>query len=192
MAFTWKDNGKIFMGEGIYHLTFVVSGRKKLLGELVALSDSRAYRRSVQRFNATDENTDRHATDVNTCQRDAHTNRDNCPKYTSELATTELSAFGFAVHDHLMQLEKRFEDPLNPPATNDDKAFLICGKQFMPDHLHVVVWVKKDLGQSIRQIAQGFRIGIRRIANEMGVWRMDMYLRSLSFALSLARGRNAR
>lgn len=25
--FTWKENGKIFVGEGIYHLTFVVVNR---------------------------------------------------------------------------------------------------------------------------------------------------------------------
>ena len=156
--FVWKAPKDIWKGVGIYHITFVVSGRKRLLGELVALADSRAYSRSVQRFNDTDVNTSRH---------------DKDPKYTSELATTELSAFGFAVHDHLMELEKRFEDPLNPPASNDDKAFQICGKQFMPDHLHVVVWVKKDLGQSIRQIAHGFRIGIRMIAEDMGVWKRE-------------------
>lgn len=156
--FVWKAPKDIWKGVGIYHITFVVSGRKRLLGELVALADSRAYSRSVQRFNDTDVNTSRH---------------DKAPKYTSELATTELSAFGFAVHDHLMELEKRFEDPLNPPASNDDKAFQICGKQFMPDHLHVVVWVKKDLGQSIRQIAHGFRIGIRMIAEDMGVWKRE-------------------
>ena len=43
----------------------------------------------------------------------------------------------------------------------------------MPDHLHVVIWVKKDVGKSIRQIAQGFRIGVRKIAVDMGVWNND-------------------
>lgn len=32
MAFTWKDNGKIFVGEGIYHLTFVVASESLKLG----------------------------------------------------------------------------------------------------------------------------------------------------------------
>lgn len=47
MAFTWKDNGKIFKGEGIYHLTFVVVGRKKLLGRLVPLEQ--CARKGVKR-----------------------------------------------------------------------------------------------------------------------------------------------
>lgn len=151
----------------------MVVGRRPLLGKLVALADSRAYGRSVQRFNHTD---------VNASRLDKH------PKYTSVLATTELSAFGFAVHDHLMELEKRFEDPLNPPATNDDKAFLICGKQFMETHLHVVVWVKKDLGKSTRQIAQGFRIGVRKLAEDMGIWqREDGHVFEKPFIRTLSR-----
>lgn len=173
--FVWKAPKDIWKGVGIYHITFVVSGRRKLLGELVALADSRAYSRSVQRFQDTDENGG-----VNTGENgDLHAGARSeirgrhGGKYTSELATTELTAFGFAVHDHLMELEMRFEDPLNPPASNDDKAFQICAKQFMPDHLHVVVWVKKDLGPSIRQIAQGFRIGVRKIAEDMGVWKRE-------------------
>ena len=36
MAFTWKSPKDIWKGEGIYHLTFVVAGRRQLLGELVA------------------------------------------------------------------------------------------------------------------------------------------------------------
>ena len=88
MAFKWKDPKKIWKGEGIYHLVFVVVGRQPLLGTLVALADSRAY-----------------DTNVNPDQRGRQGG-----KHTSELATTELSAFGFAVHDHLMELEKRFDD----------------------------------------------------------------------------------
>lgn len=37
MAFIWKDNGKIFVGEGIYHLTWAVVNRKPILGALEAL-----------------------------------------------------------------------------------------------------------------------------------------------------------
>lgn len=161
MTFVWKEPKNIWKGEGIYHLIFVVVGRRPLLGTLVPQADSRAYGRSVQRFDDTDVSTSRPM---------------RPSKYTSELATTELSAFGFAVHDHLMELEKRFIDPLTPPTCNGEKPFQICGKQFMENHLHVVVWVKKDLGKSIRQIAQGFRIGVRRIAEDNGVRRMKARL----------------
>lgn len=34
MAFTWKDNGKIFVGEGIYHLTFNVACDNLKLGTI--------------------------------------------------------------------------------------------------------------------------------------------------------------
>lgn len=47
MAFTWKDNGKIFIGEGIYHLTFVVVNRKPLFGRLVPLEQ--CARKGVRR-----------------------------------------------------------------------------------------------------------------------------------------------
>lgn len=36
MAFTLKSPKDIWKGEGIYHLTFVVAGRRQFLGELVA------------------------------------------------------------------------------------------------------------------------------------------------------------
>lgn len=147
MAFSWKGHKDIWKGEGIYHLTFVVAERRRVLGELVALEFSRAYNRDVERLH--------------------NTNGKN--KYTSELATTELSTFGYAVLEHLMQLPDRY----SYVSTDNEPAIQICAKQFMPDHLHVVVWVRKDLGKSIRQVAQGFRIGIRKIAEEMGVWRMD-------------------
>lgn len=47
MAFTWKDNGKIFVGEGGYHLTFVVMNRTPLLGRLVPLAQ--CVRKDVRR-----------------------------------------------------------------------------------------------------------------------------------------------
>lgn len=43
MSFTWKSPKDIWKGEGIFHLTFMVVGRKPLLGELVPLERSRAY-----------------------------------------------------------------------------------------------------------------------------------------------------
>lgn len=169
MTFTWKAPKEIWKGEGIYHLTFVVAGRRRLLGELVAIEDSKAYSREasrgyngddsrgyngdVKRLLNTDENSD--ITNISTTAERA--------KLTSTVATTELSSFGFAVHNHLKELQHHY----------GEDALEICGKQFMPDHLHVIIWIKKDLGLSIRQIAQGFRIGVRKIANDMGVWNNE-------------------
>ena len=173
MSFTWKANNQIFKGEGIYHLTFAVAGRRPLLGELVALEHSRAYSRagflsrsyfgSVERSLHIDENVPRQASRQSSRQG----------RFTSQLATTELSDFGYRVVAHLRELERRFEDPLHPPKSDADKRLQICCKQLMPDHLHVVVWVKGDLGMSIRQIAQGFRIGVRKIAEEMGLCKRE-------------------
>ena len=42
MSFTWKDNGQIFKGEGIYHLTFAVVNRAPILGKLEPLSKTDA------------------------------------------------------------------------------------------------------------------------------------------------------
>ncbi len=161
MAFEWKSPKDIWKGEGIYHLTFVVAQRRKILGELVPLGLSRAYKRDVERLHNTDGNN----------------------KYTSELATTELSSFGYAVLEHLMQLPARYTAP-----TDQAPAIQICAKQFMPDHLHVVVWVKADIDRSIRQIAQGFRIGIRHIAEKMGVWqKKDGHIFEIPFIRTLSR-----
>lgn len=153
MAFQWKEHREIWKGEGIYHLTFVVSGRKPLLGELLPIEQSRAYSRSysdgVERLHPAAA----------------------FPKLTSRLAVTELSAFGYKVLVHLQELPARYQAPASDAAA--EPAILICGKQFMPDHLHVVIWVKNDVGKSIRQIAQGFRIGIKKLAIEMGIWKEE-------------------
>ena len=82
----------------------------------------------------------------------------NGGKYTSRIATVELSQFGFAVSEHVQALAERIE------------GLTVCAKQLMPDHIHVVVWVKRDTGKSIRQIGNGFRIGVKRLAVEMGLW----------------------
>lgn len=163
MAFTWKENGKIFVGEGIYHLTFVVAGRRPLLGKLVPLGDaggvggsegSRWYDGDVERHSNTD------------VLPYKGWRKDLC---VTELATVRLSAFGLAIHRELMSLPDRF----SYASAEGRPAITICGKQFMENHLHVVVWVRKDLGKSIRQVAQGFRIGVRKIAEEMGVWQRE-------------------
>lgn len=160
MAFVWKEPKDIFKGEGIYHLTFVVAERRPLLGELVALADSRAYSTGV--------NTRCYEGDV------TRLNNTNVLPYkgwskelcTSELATVRLSELGLAIHNDLMALPSRYSYAV-PDGT---PAIIICGKQFMPNHLHVIVWVKKDVGKSILQIAHGFRTGVTKIARELGVW----------------------
>ena len=194
MAFHWKSHNDIFKGPGIYHLTFAVSDRRPLLGELVPLEHSRAYSRAgllsrsyiggVERPQHIDENDPRQASRQSSRQG----------RFTSQLATTELSDFGYRVVAHLRELERRFEDPLSSPKSGADKRLQICCKQLMPDHLHVVVWVKADLGVSIRQIAQGFRIGVRKIAEEMGLWQREEghilevpYIRTLAHKGQLSR-----
>lgn len=86
-------------------------------------------------------------------------NRDR--KHTSTLATVNLTPLGFATSTGLANLRNLVE------------GLILCAKQIMPDHLHAVVWITKDTGRSIRQICNGFRIGIKRKAIEAGVWKEE-------------------
>lgn len=136
MAFTWKNPKDIWKGEGIYHLTFTVTGRKRLLGEIVAEFPDVSrpfYRNLTKRMPAVNER--------------------------GELAMVRLTDFGKAVSADLNALEERYKDDIT-----------ICRKMVLDDHLHVVLWVHKDIGKSILQVAHGFRQGITHIAQEMGVW----------------------
>jgi len=56
MAFNWKDHKSIWKGEGIYFLTFVVTGRCKLLGTLMPITSSRWYIENVERFSKNNKN----------------------------------------------------------------------------------------------------------------------------------------
>lgn len=186
MAFNWKGHKDIWKGEGIYHLTFVVAGRKRLLGELVALGGC-MYGADV--VCPVDRGAVLGGDDGEDVARPLYTDglayegwREEC--CTSRMATVRLSEFGRAISFDLKRLPARYTED-----GESEKAIVICAKQFMPDHLHVVVWVKKDVGKSIRQIAQGFRIGMRKIAVERGVWGEDEghpfevpYIRTLSRA----------
>lgn len=101
MAFTWKENGKIFVGEGIYHLTFVVAGRRPLLGKLVPLGDAGGVSGS-EGSRWYDGDVERHCnTDVLPYEG---WRKDLC---VTELATVRLSAFGLAIHRELMSLPDR-------------------------------------------------------------------------------------
>lgn len=141
MAFEWKEHKNIWKGEGIYFLTFNVVGRQRLLGSLIALSESRFYLRNVERSLDMDEKGD--------------------AMHTSSLATVMLTPFGFAVSQELRALSTRVD------------GLMLCAKQVMPDHIHAVVWIRKDSGRTIRQIGNGFRIGIKKKAIELGVWNSE-------------------
>lgn len=104
-------------------------------------------------------------------QRSPNTNR----KHTSTLATVNLTPLGFAASSDLNNLK------------NHADGLVLCAKQIMPDHLHAVVWITKDTGRSIRQLYNGFRIGIKRKAIELGIWKQEdghildiPYIRTLS------------
>lgn len=155
MAFKWKEHNSIWKGQGIYFLTFVVADRRKLLGTLQSLSNSRWYTRNVERFPNNDVK--------------------DQPMFTSTLATTTLTPFGLAVSKELRDLPTRID------------GIKVCAKQIMPDHIHAVIWVTKDIDRTIRQIGNGFRIGIKKKAIELGIWQetdghiLDIpYIRTLS------------
>ncbi len=145
MAFTWKDPKDIFKGEGIYHLTFRVAG---------ALSLGTVKGRTKEEIAA-----------VVQPLLDAGEACDaSNPKYVEavrRMAWTELTPFGKAVFQDIANFDKHH------------KGVTVCQKIVMDSHVHIVVWVQKDYGKSILQMAQGFRTGITRVAREMGVWPVD-------------------
>lgn len=171
MPFTWKDHKSIWKGEGIYFITFTIKGRQKLLGTLMPLSDSGFYPQS-----------DHHPSDFRSYQTSVKRSPNTNGKHTSTLATVNLTPLGFATSSALTALK------------NHVPGVLLCAKQIMPDHLHAVVWITKDSGRSIRQICNGFRIGIKRQAIEQGIWRQEdghildiPYIRTLSHKGQLSR-----
>lgn len=40
----------------------------------------------------------------------------------------------------------------------------------MDNHIHVVLWVHRDIGKSILEVAHGFQQGMTHIAQDMGIW----------------------
>ena len=82
----------------------------------------------------------------------------NARKFTTELATVRLTPLGYAISRDLREFQLRHPN------------ILVCAKQLMDNHLHVVMWVQKDDGKSILQVAHGLRQGITKIARELGVW----------------------
>ena len=141
--FEWKSDGKIFKGVGIYHLTLNVACDALKLGVVRGCSKEEIAAVVQPLLDAGE------ACDASN------------PKYVAAvkgMAWVELTPFGLAVERDLGNFDKHH------------KGTKVCQKVVMDSHAHIVVWVQKDCGKSIRQMAQGFRTGITQVAREMGVW----------------------
>ena len=75
-----------------------------------------------------------------------------------EVAMVDLTPLGQAISEDLRKFEQRHE------------GMEVIKKMIMDNHIHFIVWVKKDVKQSILQALHGFQIGITQIARRMGVW----------------------
>lgn len=76
-----------------------------------------------------------------------------------ELAMVRLSPFGKAVSADLNALKERYKGDIT-----------LCRKMVMDNHIHVVLWVHRDVGKSILEVAHGFQQGMTHIAHDMGIW----------------------
>lgn len=144
--FEWKSDGKIFKGVGIYHLTFNVACDSLKLGTVRGRSKEEIAAVVQPLLDAGE------ACDASN------------PKYVAAvkgMAWVELTPFGKAVERDLGNFDKYH------------KGTKVCQKVVMDTHAHIVVWVQKNYGKTIRQMAQGFRTGITQVAREMGVWPVD-------------------
>lgn len=142
MAFTWKDPKDIFKGEGIYHLTFTVAGRKPLLGKVAAIP---------------------------TVERSPNTNAipDNrtCVEERAKMAWVELTPYGKAVDDMLRHYDEAHEGiTVCKRIVMDDHLHIILWVK-KPQYSTV-----QHRPQSILQVAYGMRVQFTHIAQDMGVW----------------------
>lgn len=145
--FVWKDPKDIWKGVGIYHLTFRVACDELKLG-VVRGRSKEEIAVVVQPLLDAGE-----ACDASN------------PKYVEAvkgMAWVEYNALGKAIDNDLRHFQDKHE------------GVLICARKIMDNHIHVVVWVQKNIKQSIKQIAHGFRIGITHIAKDLGVWPMKV------------------
>lgn len=143
MAFTWKEKKDIWKGEGIYFITFAVTGRQKLLGNLVRILEDGSYA-PVKPFDKLDPK--------------QLQGRWDFEKYGDHTATVRKSPLGFMIANDLQNIQERHS------------GYELCGKLIMENHLHIVIWVHDDGGKSIKQWAHGFRMGITQMARERGLW----------------------
>ena len=145
MAFEWKGHKDIFKGPGIYHLTFAVTGRRPLLGELVRILDDGSF---APVRDARGSHTDPQLLR-------GHWDADLFGHHT---ATVRLKPLGYEISEDLQHLSERHP------------GYQLCCKQVMDNHLHLVIWVHDDGGKSIRQWAHAFRLGITQLARSKGLW----------------------
>lgn len=75
-----------------------------------------------------------------------------------EVAMVELSPLGFAISEDLKLFGKRHE------------GMEVIKKMIMDNHIHFIVWVRRDVKQSVLQALHGFQIGVTQIAKKMGEW----------------------
>lgn len=150
MAFKWKQKKDIWKGEGIYFVTFAVTGRLKLLGTLVRILEDQSF--------ALARPTDQ-------LEQKQLEGRWNVEMYGKHTATVRKSQLGFLISNDLQNITKRHP------------GYELCGKMIMENHLHVVIWVHDDGGRSIKQWAHGFRMGITQLAREKGLWPVSSVCR---------------
>lgn len=143
MAFKWKDKKDIWKGEGIYFVTFAVTGRQRLLGSLVRILEDQSYAP---------------ARPYDQLEPKLLEGRWDVEKYGEHSATVRKSQLGFLIANDLQNITERHP------------GYELCGKMIMENHLHVVIWVHDDGGKSIKQWAHGFRMGITQLAREKGLW----------------------
>lgn len=161
-TFVWKSDGKIFKGVGIYHLTFVVAGRRKLLGEIVGVNTMKGTTMEW----SLNTNANQTTTNVNQAAANANQTTTNADvKDKARMAWVKLTPFGKAVDDVLRHYDLAHE------------GIKVCKRKVLDDHIHVVLWMRKQQystvqhkPQSILQIAYGMRVQFTHIAQELGVW----------------------
>lgn len=144
--FEWKAPKDIWKGVGIYHLTFNVACDSLKLGTIRGRTKEEIAAVVQPLLDAGE------ACDASN------------PKYVvavKGMTWVEKTPFGLAVERDLGNFDKYH------------KGTKVCRKIVMDTHAHIVVWVQKDYGKSIKQMAQGFRTGITQVAREMGVWPVD-------------------
>ena len=157
MAFTWKNSRDMFKGEGIYFLTFAVTGRRPLLGKLVPVGGGDGSATVVQSLN-TDSGSD----------GGSGFGRGNGSDGGSAFGRAGGSDGGHQALVACTTLGMELSQGLQH-ISETYPWIRVLAKQIMPDHIHVVLYAKGDVERSIKQVAHGYRLWAGRKAREMGV-----------------------
>lgn len=144
MAFSWKGHKDIWKGEGIYHLTFVVAGRRRVLGEI----------KGVPKAFITVELS-------NTINADASLSIEQIARQ----AWVELTPYGKAV-DYMLRHYDRDHVGIKvcKRIVMDDHVHIVLWVQ---KQQYSTV---QHRSQSILQIAYGMRVQFTHMAQDYGVW----------------------